>query len=74
MAQIGATHVKAFAVKNHLGDVAESTYAISLNGTKEVGEQFFAHQGTDLLVVTVTTSSSATAKAIANDVAKSWRW
>jgi hypothetical protein len=74
MAQIGATHVKAFAVKNHLGDVAESTYAISLKGTNEVGEQFFAHHGTDLLVVTVTTSSSATAKAIANDVVNSWRW
>ena len=74
MAQIGATHIKAIAVKNHLGDVAESTYRISLQGTNEVGEQFFAHHGANLLVVTVTTSSPASAKTIANDVANSWRW
>jgi hypothetical protein len=74
MAQIGATHIKAIAVKNHLGNVAESTYRISLQGTNEVGEQFFAHHGPNLLVVTVTTSSPATAKAIANDVASTWRW
>lgn len=74
MSQIGATHVKGSAVKNELGNVAAVTYALTLQGTNEIGEQFFAHHGQSLYIVTVTTSSSSTTKAIANHVVSSWRW
>jgi hypothetical protein len=74
MSQIGAGHSKAFVVKNRLGDIAEATYTLNLKGTTEAGVQLFAHHGPDLDVVTVTTSSPANSKAIANDVVNSWHW
>jgi hypothetical protein len=74
MSQLGAGHPKAFVVKNRLGDVAEATYTLSLRGTHEAGEQLFAHHGANLDIVTVTTSTSASTKAIANHVVNSWHW
>lgn len=74
MSQIGASHFKAFVVKNRLGDVAEDTYTLTLQGSHEAGEQLFAHHGADVEVVTVTTASPAQTKAIGNQVANSWRW
>jgi hypothetical protein len=47
---------------------------LTLNGLHEAGEQIYAHHGSNLDIVTVTTSSSASSKAIATDLVNSWHW
>jgi hypothetical protein len=75
LTQVGASHIKTFIVKNRLGTSAEATYELDLKATGiEFGEQFYVQHKSNLVVVTVTSSSLASSQSNARLVVDSWRW
>ena len=73
--QVGASHIKTSIVKNGLGTSAQATYELDLKSTGiEFGEQFYVQHKSNLVVVTVTSSSFASNQSNARLVVDSWRW
>jgi hypothetical protein len=75
LTQVGASHIKTSIVKNRLGTSAQATYELDLKATGiEYGEQFYVQHKSNLVVVTVTSSSFASSQSNARLVVDSWRW
>jgi hypothetical protein len=73
-AQVDASHIKTSIAKTHLGATAEATYELNVKSASEFGEQIYLRHGTNVDIVTVTTSSPASAQSNAKIVVGSWRW
>jgi hypothetical protein len=70
----GAVGIKSAVVKNHMGDTAEVIYKVPLKTGAIQGAQIYVQHGPRVVVVTVTTKSSASSQALARTIVKGWKW
>jgi hypothetical protein len=77
LSSVGATHVTASVVHSQLGATAQSTYTLPSSiskGSPLAGYQIYALHGSRVYVVTITTTSAALDRSVANKVKGSWTW
>ena len=72
--QIGATHMRTSIVNDRLGNAAQITYQLNLEGLKEYGEQVYALHKSNIDIVTVTTASAAASQSETRLLVNSWKW
>jgi hypothetical protein len=74
LTQIGATHIQAAVVKNHMGDTAEVVYQLPLKTGKVEGAQLYVRHKARVVVMTVTTTTQASSVSAARAIVNSWKW
>jgi hypothetical protein len=70
----GATGIKGAVVKNKMGDTAEVIYQLPLKTGTVEGAQLYVQHKSRIVVMTVTTKSSASSQAAARTIVKGWKW
>jgi hypothetical protein len=71
---VGATHITATVVNDHLGRAYQSAYELKLPSGNEFGYQYYALHKSHIDIVTITSSSSASSLSNARVIVGSWRW
>jgi hypothetical protein len=74
LTNVGATKIKAAVVKDQMGTTAEVLYELPLaTGTSE-GAQIYVLHKSHVVIMTVTTASSAQSQVTARSLVKGWKW
>jgi hypothetical protein len=74
LTEVGATHITATVVNDHLGRAAQAAYELKLPSGNEFGYQYYALHKSHIDIVTITSSSSASSLSNARVIVGSWRW
>jgi hypothetical protein len=74
LGEAGAKGIKTSTIHDRLGDVAQVVYSLPLTTGTVDGVQLYAEHRSRIVIMTVTTSSPATALSAAHTIAGSWRW
>jgi hypothetical protein len=74
LTNVGATGIRSAVVKNQMGDTAEVVYELPLKSGTVEGAQVYVQHQSRVIVMTVTTTSSAQSQATARSFVKGWKW